>query len=97
MIIKEKKMNVTREQVKKLESLLFWRREIRLINNMYGSNPVECEYWKGKADDAIRYKMNECDKLGIPHYVQNVVMMYEDVHSDILDVLRDKEIGIAAE
>ena len=76
----------------KLEGLLFWKRGLHMIKNY--SPSVQRDYDIEQTDKAIRYKLEECDKLDIPFVVQNAVLLYDDVHTDILDVLRDNNIRV---
>lgn len=79
---------INREQMKKLEGVLFWRRELKLLNNTANTTQWELE----RVREYISIKINECDKLNIPFSVQNIVLTYQDVHTDIMDVLQDKGV-----
>lgn len=80
---------VTRPQLKKLESLLFWRRELHLLKN-YNA----LEYELNEVRNNISYVIEEMDKLEIPYSIQNDVLNYPDVHTDILDVLKENNIKL---
>lgn len=80
---------INREQMKKLEAVLFWRRELHILKN---ANKTEWEL--DQTRKAISYKIDECDKLEIPFSVQNAVLNYEDVHTDIIDVLNENNIKV---
>lgn len=82
---------INRDQMKKLEGVLYWRRELKLLNN----NDNATEWEKNKVREYIEMKIEDCDKMNIPYSVQNKVLTYVDVHTDILDVLTDSSIQIA--
>lgn len=82
---------INRDQMKKLEGVLYWRRELKLLNN--NSNTTEWEL--NKVREYISMKVEECDKLNIPYSVQNKILCYDDVHTDILDVLQENNIQVA--
>lgn len=82
---------IARDQMKKLEGVLYWRRELKLLNN----NANATEWEKNKVREYIEMKIEDCDKMNIPYSVQNKVLTYVDVHTDILDVLTDNSIQVA--
>lgn len=92
MTIERKERTVTREQMKKLEGLLFWLRELHMLKNYSAS--VQREYDIDRTKMAIGEKLIECDEMEIPFSVQNIVLCYNDVHTDIIDVLKENNVII---
>lgn len=82
---------INRDQMKKLEGVLYWRRELKLLNS--NSNVTEWEL--NKVREYIGMKIEDCDKMNIPYSVQNRVLSYDDVHTDIMDVLNDISVQVA--
>ena len=75
-------------QYQKLRGIMFWRREQHIAKR--GGDIASVNM----ADKAIRYLMEECDKLGIPYSLQNNVLNYFDVHTDVLEILRDLKVRV---
>ena len=61
----------SREQWKTLEALAYWIAETAYTRERFGETPELYLY-----DETIRAIFGDCDKLGIPFWVQNAAIAY---------------------
>lgn len=79
--------SVTYNQLKKLEGVWFWIRELKLSLN---ANDEEKHIERVRRN--ISWAIDECDKLSIPFSIQNKVLCHYDIYDDIRDILKNNNI-----
>ena len=68
------KINITKEQLKKLEGLAYWVADVYYIRERYGAGDPEHE----KAHQNVLYTFKELDEIKTPFIVQNMVICFAE-------------------